>query len=59
MRRKLMSGTMVLAGAIACVLSVQARAWGTTKQIMYGAPDDTNVYCNGKCSTNSCCVING
>ena len=58
MRRKLLGSAAIVAAAFACVLSIQANAWGVTKQMFRGAPEDPNVYCSGPCGTGSCCVIN-
>lgn len=55
--KKLLTRSLILAGAAAAILSVNSDAFGITKQVFLGAPDDPNVYCSGPCGTGSCCVL--
>ena len=57
MKSKVLSAALIMLGAFAFVVSPVASAGEVKKQMMRGAPDDPNVYCNGGCATNGCCII--
>lgn len=59
MNSRIMGAALIVLGAFAFVASPVATASETKKQMMRGAPDDPNIYCNGGCATNGCCVISG